>query len=69
MTGISPSTVSARCQGLDERVQTFRERVLAGSSPDVWLEAQSWQVREGDRVQRRACVIATGVSPSGDREM
>jgi putative transposase len=40
MTGLSPSSVSALCQGLDERVEAFRNRTLTGSFPSVGLDAK-----------------------------
>jgi len=40
MTGLSQSSVSALCQGLDERVEAFRNRTLTGSFPYVWLDAK-----------------------------
>ncbi len=40
MTGLSQSSVSALCQGLDERVEAFRHRALTGPFPSVWLDAK-----------------------------
>ena len=64
MTGLSKSSVSALCPGLDERVEALRNRTLSGPFPYVWLG----EVREGDRVLSMALVIATGVHAPGDRE-
>jgi transposase-like protein len=69
MTGLSKSSVSALCQGLDERVEAFRNRTLSGPFPYVWLDAKYLKVREGDRVLSMALVIATGVNAQGDREV
>lgn len=46
MTGLSKSSVSALCQGLDERVEAFRNRTRTGPFPYVWLDAK---VPEGAR--------------------
>ena len=69
MTGLSKSSVSALCQGLDERVEAFRNRTLSGPFPYVWLDAKYLKVREGDRGLSMALVIATGVNAQGDREV
>jgi transposase-like protein len=69
MSGVSKSQVSQLCQGLDERVQRFKQRPLESTYPYVWLDAKYLKVREGDRVVRRAFVVATGVAQSGDREI
>ncbi len=69
MTGVSQSPVSALCQGLDERVTRVKQRPGESTYPDVWLDATSLKVRDGDRGVRRAFVVATGVAPSGDREI
>jgi putative transposase len=67
MTGISKSQVSALCQGLDERVEQFRNRPIEGQHPYVWLDAKYLKVREDDRVVSMAFVVATGVNDAGDR--
>ena len=38
--------VSGLCRGLDEQVQVFRERPLAGAYPYLWLDAKVERVRE-----------------------
>ena len=61
--------MSQLCQGLDERVQRFKQRALESTYPDIWLDAKYLKVREGDRVVSMAFVVATGVTQSGDREI
>ena len=69
MSGISKSQVSQLCQGLDERVQRFKQRALESTYPYIWLDAKYLKVREGDRVVSMAFVVATGVAQTGDREI
>ena len=45
LSGISKSTVSK--QEIDERVNAFLERPLAGEWPYLWLDATYLKVREG----------------------
>jgi transposase-like protein len=69
MTGISKSQVSRLCQELDQEVQRFRTRHLAGPYPYVWLDATFVKVREQGRVVSMAVVIAVGVNAAGQREV
>jgi transposase-like protein len=69
MTGISKSQVSRLCQELDQEVQRFRSRPLAGPSPYLWLDATFVKVREQGRVVSAAVVIAVGVNAAGQREV
>ncbi len=69
MSGVSKSQVSQLCQGLDERVQRFKQRALESTYPYIWLDAKYLKVRKGDRVVSMAFVVATGVTQSGDREI
>lgn len=69
MTGISKSQVSRVCQELDQEVERFRTRRLAGPYPYVWLDATFVKVRDGGRVVSQAIVIAIGVRHSGVREV
>ena len=66
---ISKSEVSRICQGLDEQVDAFRNRPLAGRYPYLWLDAKVEKVRDGGRVVRKALVLAYGVHESGYREV
>lgn len=67
--GISKSQVSRLCQALDQEVERFRTRPLAGPYPYVWLDATYLKVREQGRVVSMAVVIAIGVRASGEREV
>jgi putative transposase len=66
---ISKSEVSRICGGLDEQVDAFRNRPLAGSYPYLWLDAKVEKVRDGGRVVRKCLVLAYGVHESGYREV
>jgi putative transposase len=66
---ISKSEVSRICQGLDEQVDAFRSRPLAGRYPYLWLDAKVEKVRDGGRVVRKCLVLAYGVHESGYREV
>jgi putative transposase len=59
----------ARLPGLDEQVEAFRGRPLAGRYPYVWLDAKVEKVRDGGRVQRRRPVVAHAVHETGRREV
>ena len=50
--GISKSTVSRICKGLDERAEAFRSRPLEGAYPYLWLDARIERVRDGRRPPR-----------------
>jgi transposase-like protein len=69
MAGISKSQVSRLCQALDEEVERFRARPLAGPYPYVWLDATYLKVRQDGRVASMAAVIAIGVTGDGQREV
>ena len=69
MTGISKSQVSALCQDIDERVESFLERPLEGEWPYLWLDATYLKVRKGGRVVSVAAIIASGVNRDGRREI
>jgi transposase-like protein len=68
IAGISAGQVSQLCSALDEKVRQFRERPL-GESRYVWVDALYEKVREDERVESMAVVIATGVNPQGRREV
>jgi len=69
--GTSKSSVSRICQQLDERVDAFRNRPLAGAYPYLWLDARIKRVRERDAgmVRPKALLVAYGVHESGRREV
>jgi putative transposase len=66
---ISRSEVSRVCALLDEQVEAFRQRPLAGDYPYLWLDAKVEKVRDGGRVVGKAVVIAYGVHETGRREI
>jgi transposase-like protein len=66
---ISKSEVSRSCQGLDEQVEAFRNRPLAGRDPYLWLDAKVEKVRDGGRVVPKALVLAYAVHETGYREV
>ena len=68
IAGVSAGQVSQLCAALDEKVRQFRERPL-GESRYVWVDALYEKVREDDRVESMAVVIATGVNAEGRREV
>jgi transposase-like protein len=68
IAGVSAGQVSQLCTSLDEKVRQFRERPL-GESRYVWVDAMYEKVRQDERVESMAVVIATGVNPPGRREI
>jgi putative transposase len=66
---MSRSTVSRLCRVLDEQVQIFRTRPLAGRYPYLWLDARVEKVREAGSVRQKALVVAYGVHETGRREV
>jgi transposase-like protein len=69
LSGISKSTVSKLCKDIDERVNDFLSRPLAGEWPYVWLDATYLKVREGGRIVSVAAIIAVAVNTDGRREI
>jgi transposase-like protein len=69
LTGMSKSTVSRLCAGLDEQVRLFRERPLEGAYPYLWLDAKVVKMREPGGVRSKALVVAYGVHETGRREI
>jgi len=68
IAGVSAGQVSQLCTALDEKVRQFRERPL-GEIRYVWVDALYEKVREEERVESMAVVIATGVNLQGRREV
>jgi len=66
IAGVSAGQVSQLCTALDEKVRQFRERPL-GEIRYVWVDALYEKVREEERVESMAVVIATGVNLQGRR--
>ncbi|ABQ28795.1 putative transposase for insertion sequence element [Acidiphilium multivorum AIU301] len=69
LTGISKSTVSKLCKDIDERVNAFLDRPLAGEWPYLWLDATYLKQREGGRIVSVAAIIAVAVNTDGRREI
>jgi putative transposase len=69
IAGISKSEVSRMVASLDTQVAAFRTRRLDAEYPYVWIDARYEYVREDQRVQSMAVVIAYGVRGDGVREV
>jgi transposase-like protein len=69
IVGLSKSEVSRLCGSLDLQVQAFRTRRLEGVYPYLLLDARYEHVREDERVQSMAVVIAYGIRADGMREV
>jgi transposase-like protein len=69
-SGISKSTVSRICTGIDADVAVLRNRRLDHQPfVYVWLDATYVHVRENRHVVSKAIVIATGLRADGHREV
>jgi putative transposase len=69
-SGVSKSTVSRICAGIDEEVAIFRSRRLDHVAfPYVYLDATYIKARINHHIVSRAVVVATGVTGNGDREV
>src|SRR5688500_12139564 len=69
LEGVSKSPVSRLCQALDQEVERFRTRRLAGPYPSVWLDATFVKARQDGRVVAMAVVLAIAVTATGEREV
>jgi putative transposase len=69
LSGISKSTVSKLCKDIDDRVNAFLDRPLAGDWPYLWLDATYLKQREGGRIVDVAAIIAVAVNTGGKREI
>ena len=65
IAGMSKSEVSRLCGSLDAQVTAFRTRRLEAAYPYVSLDARYEHVREDERVQSMAVVIAYGIRGDG----
>jgi putative transposase len=69
-SGVSRSTVSRICKGIDADVSVLRHRALDHQPfVYVWLDATYVHVREHGQVVSKAVVIATGLRADGHREV
>ena len=69
LSGISKSTVSKLCRDIDDRVNAFLDRPLAGEWPYLWLDATYLKQREGGRIISVAAIIAVAANTDGKREI
>ncbi len=69
IAGMSKSEVSRLCASLDAQVTAFRTRRLDAEYPYIFLDARYEHVREDERVQSMAVVIAYGIRSDGTREV
>jgi transposase-like protein len=69
IAGMSKSEVSRLCASLDAQVSAFRARRLDAEYPYLFLDARYEHVREDERVQSMAVVIAYGIRSDGVREV
>lgn len=69
IASLSKSEVSRLCGSLDSQVKAFRTRRLDADYPYLFLDARYEHVREDERVQAMAVVIAYGVRFDGLREV
>jgi len=69
-SGVSKSTVSRICKGIDAEVAVFRTRTLGHlAMPYVYLDATYIKARHDHRIVSRAVVVATAVTIDGNREV
>lgn len=69
-SGVSKSTVSRICKGIDDEVAVFRTRPLGHvAMPYVYLDATYIKARKHHRIVSRAVVVATAVTVDGNREV
>ena len=69
-SGISRSEVSRICTELDAEMEAFRSRPLGHVEfPYVYCDATYLKGRVRGQVVSRAVVVATGITPNGDREV
>ena len=69
LSGISKSTVSKLCKDIDDRVNAFLDRPLAGDWPHLWLDATYLKQREGGRIVSVAAIVAVAANTDGKREI
>jgi putative transposase len=69
-SGVSKSTVSRICAGIDGEITEFRARQLGHiAMPYVYLDATYIKARVAHRIVSRAVVVATAVTLDGNREV
>lgn len=65
----SSQTVSNLAAGLDEHVETWRDRPLTGSYPYLLIDARYEKVRMGGRVVSQGVLVVIGINDEGKREI
>jgi putative transposase len=68
-TEVSKSFVSRLSDALDIRLKAFNERRLEGQFPFVLIDAMYIKVRNCERVQSQAILIASGIDQAGYRQV
>lgn len=69
-SGVSKSTVSRICAGIDAEIAEFRNRPLGHIAMRyVYLDATYVKARVAHRIVSRAVVVATAVTMDGNREV
>jgi putative transposase len=66
---ISASQVSEINKGLDEQVDTFRNRPLEAEYPVIWIDALYEKIRDDGRVYNHAVMVVCGLNRAGEREI
>ncbi len=69
LSGIRKSTVSKLCKDIDERINAFLDRPLAGEWPYLWLDATYLKQLEGGEIRLVAVIIAVALTTEGKREI
>jgi len=69
LAGISKSEVRRVCASLDAQTDAFRTRRLDAADPYVWCDARYEHIRDDNRVQSLAVVVADGGRADGVREV
>lgn len=69
IASLSKSEVSRLCASLDTQVQAFLTRRLDAQYPYLFVDARYEHIREDERVQSMAVVVAYGVRADGVREV
>ncbi len=70
LTGISESRVARLCAAIDQRVDAFLARPIAGDRPSSpWIDATRVKGRAAGRIVPAAVIIAVAVNTDGRREV
>src|ERR1700731_1282589 len=69
LSGISKSQVSKLCKDIDERVNAFLDRPLAGEWPYLWLPPPHPKQRGGGRIVAGGAINTGAANSEGRREI